>query len=308
MSAQYCADKTIGFLEHFGEHTISPVEWGGLQNPYNFGTSSRRCARLKGSQTVSKTWVFALVKSELYAQNKGMKPYTWLLFDADNTLFDFRQAEALALQATFDDWELEFNSQADETYQRINHQVWRDFEQGRITAEILPVRRFDLLFQALGVDGDAAAFSAGYVKNLSQQAALLDGALELITTLDGRGYHLALLTNGLKEVQRPRLARSALANSFEVVIVSAEVGVAKPAADFFDVAFRAMGNPSKEQTLLIGDSLSSDMQGGLNYGIDTCWYNPTDAPVSLPVRYTIRKLDELFDILDGTEEKNVSKF
>ncbi|MCP4422002.1 MAG: noncanonical pyrimidine nucleotidase, YjjG family, partial [Chloroflexi bacterium] len=195
--------------------------------------------------------------------------YQWLLFDADGTLFDYYQAEDAALAQNFLLHGLDFQANDRLRYREINHQFWLRFEQGQVTSGALRVGRFRQLFAELNIDLDVNLFSQTYLEQLAQQAPLLEGAAELIEALNGR-YRLALITNGLADVQYPRLERSGLQTYFTAVIVSDEVGVAKPNPLIFDEAFSRMGNPAKEEVLIIGDSLSSDMTGGINYGIDTC--------------------------------------
>ncbi len=231
--------------------------------------------------------------------------YDWLLFDADNTLFDFDDAEAKALAHTFADFNLPYAPAVGETYHVINAEIWREFEQGRITSAQLRTERFARLFAALQAKVDAGAFSARYLRHLANGTRLIDGAEEVIGALNGyfdpaqhKRYHIALITNGLKDVQRPRLARSALANAFDAVIISDEEGVAKPDPALFDIAFARMGQPDKTAVLIIGDSLSSDIQGGINYGIDTCWYNPkgNPNPNGVTPTYEIGHLSQLLAI------------
>ena len=226
--------------------------------------------------------------------------YDWLLFDADGTLFDFARAEALALEGTFRDMAIPFDPGYWPIYNEINRQVWVDFENGQITAEALRWMRFKRLFEKLGLAADAENFSACYLSNLAQVPDLLPGALDLIQRLRGK-YHLALITNGLKDVQRPRLAHSALANDFEVVAISEEMGVAKPDPLYFTALFENLGWPNKTRVLVIGDSLSSDIQGGRNYGLDTCWFNPScqDGSLAIQPTYEIHRLDDLLSILEG---------
>jgi 2-haloacid dehalogenase len=163
--------------------------------------------------------------------------------------------------------------------------------------------RFERLFAALRLLENAAgakadAFSARYLQNLAEASDLMVGAENIIRALKAR-YRLALITNGLKDVQRPRLARSAIAGYFEVVAISEEIGAAKPDPRYFDAVFALMGQPGREACLVIGDSLTSDIQGGLNYGLDTCWFNPVGKAGSppLPVTYEIKQLEELLPLL-----------
>jgi YjjG family noncanonical pyrimidine nucleotidase len=224
--------------------------------------------------------------------------YEWLLFDADSTLFDYDRAEASALRRTFEEMGRPFEPGHAEAYRRINGQIWLEFEQGRISQERLRTRRFELLFDAVGVELPPEAFSARYLRNLAEGTYLIDGALEVIQSLHGR-IGLMLITNGLKEVQRPRFARSALSGYFADLVISEEVGAAKPDARIFDVAFARMGHPRREAVLMVGDSLTSDMRGGADYGIDTCWFNPGQRPRNpdVGIRYEIRDLRELLDLI-----------
>ena len=225
--------------------------------------------------------------------------YDWLLFDADGTLFDFVRAEALALEGTFRDMAIPFEPDYGPIYQEINRQVWRDFEKGQITTDALRLVRFERLFDTLQLVTDTESFSACYLSNLAHIPDLLPGALDLIQRLRGK-YHLALITNGLKDVQRPRLARSAIAGDFEAVAISEEMGVAKPDPLYFAALFDRIGWPDKTRVLVIGDSLSSDIQGGRNFGLDTCWFNPLglDGNQKVQPTYEIKQLGYLLKILE----------
>jgi len=224
--------------------------------------------------------------------------YSWLLLDADGTLFDYNLAESQALRQTFQYAGLECRSDCIDAYREINHQLWLQFEQGLIDAERLKVLRFERLLEALQVSWDAAAFSERYLDYLALGSQLVAGAHDLVHTLKEKA-ELALITNGLARVQHSRLAKSTIANCFRHVIISDEVGFSKPDARIFDIAFEMMGNPIKENVLMVGDSLTSDMKGGVEYGIDTCWYNPGQEsnPSGVAVRYEIQVLEQLFMIV-----------
>ena len=222
--------------------------------------------------------------------------YTWLLFDADDTLFDFPKSSANALQWTLEQCGLPFEPEFTGLYWRFNQQVWEEFERGEITSQELRVKRFRLFFDETRLNGDPQTVSPLYLRNLALGVDLLDGAEEVIRALKDR-YHLALVSNGLKEVQRPRLEASALRDCFEQVFISGEMDAAKPSRAYFDIVFRGIGQPPKESVLIIGDSLTSDMQGGLDYGIDTCWYNPKGKTSDLAVTYQISRLEELVSAL-----------
>ena len=225
-------------------------------------------------------------------------PYEWLMFDADNTLFDYEAAERQALARSFEQAELPYGPDVLVRYQQINAQLWRDFEDGKTTVERVKVDRFAQLLSTLPGAGlpAPADFSARYLLNLGDCTHLIPDA-EFVLQQVGRRAHLALITNGLATVQRSRLAKSGLADHFEAVIISEEIGVAKPDPRYFDVAF-----DQKERALVIGDSLTSDMRGANLYGVDGCWFNP-DGRLRDPdveVRYEIRRLRDLLDLIADT--------
>ena len=226
--------------------------------------------------------------------------YAWLLLDADNTLFDYDRAEGEALRRTFEAFGDGFEPHYAGVYRQINAQIWRQFEQGAISQQRLRSRRFELLFEAVGVELDAASFSPQYLAHLGQGTYLLDGAEEVVRALHGR-VGLLIITNGLQEVQWPRLANSAIGAYMDGVVISDEVGVSKPDPRIFDIAFEKMDHPAREEVLMVGDSLTSDMPGGIAYGIDTCWYNPGQRPrpPELDIRYEIQRLADLLPIVEG---------
>ena len=192
----------------------------------------------------------------------------------------------------------EFTPNTLTTYDTVNQRFWRAFERGEISQGEIKEKRFVAFFEALGLDLDASAMNALYLKGLSEGYYLLDGALELVQKL-AQDHTLAIVTNGLKEVQRPRFTASPIIGYFNTIVVSDELGVAKPQAGIFDEAFRLLDYPAKRDVLMIGDSLSSDMQGGINYGIDTCWFNPAgrDNKAGLPVTYEVKDFETLSRIL-----------
>ncbi len=227
-----------------------------------------------------------------------MKTYTWLLFDADNTLFDFDKGEITALQHTFEQIGYPFEPSYLLEYRKINTQIWLDFEQGKITQKRLKTKRFELLSDALDIPYDSYEVGTQYLANLAKCTFLIDGAENLLQSLR-KHFNIAVITNGLAKVQRPRLEQSAIYSYIQKIIISEEVGAAKPDRQIFDVAFEKMNQPAKHEVLLIGDSLTSDIQGGQNYGIDTCWFNSAQKPPhqTLTSTFEIQDLSELPGIL-----------
>ena len=227
------------------------------------------------------------------------KHYPWLFFDADGTLFDYNRAEATAFRKAFELLRFQFRDSYLDAYQRINRELWQALERHEITPAVLRVRRFELLLEALQLTGSADDLNVAYVEQLGLCTDLVEGASEVLQTLH-QGSRIAIVTNGLEAVQRSRLMRSAIYPFVTQLIISEEVGAAKPHPAYFDAAFARTGYPSKADVLIIGDSLSSDIQGGVDYGIDTCWYNPTGQlkHEGLWITYELGHLRELLEIIE----------
>ncbi|MBI9070709.1 MAG: YjjG family noncanonical pyrimidine nucleotidase [Melioribacteraceae bacterium] len=226
------------------------------------------------------------------------KEYKLLLFDADGTLFDYDKGEAHALKTTFE--KFRFNYYVDihlPKYRHFNSQVWKMFEDKQIDADSLKVERFRKLFIDLGFCADPTNFSEAYLDALSQCRFLLPGALEILDYLNNN-YKLLLITNGLKKVQRSRLKGSEIEKYFPYVIISEEVGSPKPETGIFEKSFELAEHSDKNSAVIIGDSLTSDIKGGENFGIDTVWFNPLNKVNSNGVNPT-------FEIKDLAELKNI---
>ena len=244
-----------------------------------------------------KKQVSALTKVCSPAENSlefQMPRYQWLLFDADGTLFDYERAEAAALALACGQCGIPFRPDLLANYRRVNQEVWQSLEKGLTTPDELKVRRFELLFAATGIRHSATEFSDRYLECLGTCSELMEGARELLDALK-QDYRLAILTNGLQAVQRARLARSAIREHIADIIISEEIGFAKPAPEYFDAAFRQLGNPAKQEVLMIGDNWLSDIQGAARYGLDTCWFNPRrqPRPEGLPPTFEVASLCEL---------------
>ncbi len=225
--------------------------------------------------------------------------YKWILFDLDNTLLDFDAAERGALGSTFEEIGRPYLLDQIDTYHEINHLNWQAYERGEITQSTLRTRRFEMFFERLGVPDQPIPASERYHSHLRNRTDLVEGAVELLEALQGR-VRMMIITNGLKDVQRSRLGQSEIGRFFSDIVISDEVGSAKPDGRIFDASFELMGCPQKSDVLIVGDSLTSDMQGGLNYGIDTCWFNPRKRPngLGLEVGFEIGRLDSLLPLLE----------
>ncbi len=225
----------------------------------------------------------------------------WILFDADHTLFDFDRSARISLQDTLDEYGIAYTDLTVESYFAINRACWRAFEQGRIDRATLTRSRFELFFEEIGVEGiDPLAFNAKYLSHLPEHPYFLEGALEALEIV-GQHFKMGIITNGLQEVQRPRLLQSGIDHHFEVIVVSDEIGLAKPDPAYFAHVHREMNMPEKDRVMVVGDSLFSDMHGGITYGFRTCWYNPSGTPATDDIRpdHQVRSHAELIDMLIG---------
>ncbi|MBQ9801655.1 MAG: YjjG family noncanonical pyrimidine nucleotidase [Clostridia bacterium] len=227
-----------------------------------------------------------------------MPRYTTVLFDADNTLFDFSKAERNALLLTLKSFDIPPSDALVADYSRINDEMWKRLERGELTKEALRVQRFLIFCQTHGLRADAARMAVTYTDFLSEQTCLIDGAEEVCAAL-ARQLRLYIVTNGIYSVQTRRFAASALKDCFSGLFISEELGFEKPHPGFFEAVKRQIPHYRPEETLIVGDSLSSDIKGGLAAGIDTCWFNPAkkENTAHLPVTYEIKSLAELLALL-----------
>lgn len=226
--------------------------------------------------------------------------YSTFLIDLDHTIFDSDASESAALRQAMNAAGITEADGYAADFQRINFGLWAMVERGEMTPQQVRTLRFEKLVQETGLDADPYAMAEAYVLGLGANGDLYAGALDVLEHLS-RHASLALLTNGLSEVQRTRVERTGIAAYFEAIVISAEVGVAKPHTEIFDIAFDQLGSPHKDTALMVGDSLSSDIQGGTNYGIATCWYNPhrKSARPSNSISHDIHALGELRAYVDS---------
>jgi YjjG family noncanonical pyrimidine nucleotidase len=199
--------------------------------------------------------------------------YTNLLLDLDHTLFDSDTSETTAFVRAMDAAGINMPEQHFNAYRKINVELWAAVERGEISPHGVRTRRFELLVAEQRLDADPEHLANDFVAGLGEYGELYEGAFEVVDQLSSQAS-LALVTNGLGEVQRARVERLGIGDFFDAIVISAEVGAAKPGTEIFDLVFEALDSPGKDSALMVGDSLSSDMQGGTNFGIATCWYNP----------------------------------
>ena len=190
-----------------------------------------------------------------------MKKYKYLLFDVDGTLLDFNKAEEQALINTFQKYNIVLTEQMNQRYEQINKQLWKDFEKGLIDKKTIVYTRFVQLFQEFGIDEDGIAFEDDYQDALGEGYFLLPHARDILEKLYQK-YPLYVVTNGVSKTQYSRLKGTRIDQYFQDIFVSEDIGYQKPTREYFDYCFKKMKNIDLDQTLIIGDSLSSDIQGG----------------------------------------------
>ena len=223
----------------------------------------------------------------------------YILLDLDDTILDFRWAENQAIRRTLTAYGIAPSDAVIERYRTINFAHWRMLERKEITREELQVSRFRQLQQELELEGDPVAFSELYVRCLSEGHCFLPGAEETLRRLAKR-YRLFLVTNGTARVQHSRLASAGIAPLFEKLFISEEQGANKPQVEYFDRCFAQIPGFRKDRAIIVGDSLNSDIRGGINAGILTCWVNPTHRPERDGIHpdYQIENLPQLLPILE----------
>ena len=224
---------------------------------------------------------------------------TNIFFDLDNTLLDFDRGEAHALSRAFRQFGIDPTPAVLARYHDINLSQWELLEEGKLTKDQVLTRRFDLLFAELGVSCDSQAVCDLYESFLAEEHDFIPGALELLEALSPR-YSLHLATNGASAVQRRRLADAGILTYFQNIFISEEVGFHKPSPAFFLACFAAIPGFDHTSALMVGDSLTSDIRGGRNAGLRTCWFDRLGWPYRPDILpdYTVAALDQLPALLD----------
>lgn len=231
--------------------------------------------------------------------------YSYVLLDADNTLYDFDAAEYKALGKVLTDRGYASDPETRKIYLDINNSLWDAFARGEVEQEFLLVERFRRFEAAMGGSHDPVKFNSDYVNALAANADLIPGAPEFCRRLAALGCTLAIVTNGAAVAQRGRYRLSGLGEIILNLFISQELGVNKPDPLFFDHVCRNLNITDRSCAVVVGDSLSSDILGGNRSGIDTIWYNPHAAPLKGPARptYTAAGFAEIEAIIAGDPAK-----
>lgn len=233
-----------------------------------------------------------------------MAKYYCILFDADNTLLDFDAAESKALADTLRNYGIEPDAETVQTYRTINEELWRQLEKGQLRRDKLMAERFTRFLKAVDAAGNGAEMNKFYLEQLSTHPDLAaPNVLDVLKELSEVAT-LAVVTNGFDRVQSRRVAESGMKDFIEEVFVSEKLDSEKPNRKIFDAALRSLGVENREHVLMVGDSLTSDIQGGANAGLDTCWFNPnhTENPGKVIPTYEIASLEELYPLVMEQDE------
>ncbi len=224
---------------------------------------------------------------------------TTIFFDLDDTLLDFTRAEAVALRKALTEVDAPAADAVLDRYHIINQRQWELLEEGVLTREEVLTSRFAILFEELGVSADAKDTCDRYEGHLAEGHWFRPGAEELLRRLAPE-YDLYLASNGAAAVQNSRLESAGIAPYFKGIFISEELGADKPSRAFFDACFAAIPGFDRKTALMVGDSLTSDIRGGINAGLHTCWFNDREKPSRPDIvpDYTIRALAELPPLLE----------
>ncbi|MBD1373243.1 noncanonical pyrimidine nucleotidase, YjjG family [Hazenella sp. IB182357] len=227
-----------------------------------------------------------------------MEKYQTLFFDVDDTLLNFAAAERDALRLLFANYQLPFTSEHETHYKTINQKLWQSYENGQMSREQVLNTRFSLLLETYGQQEDGRMMETKYRHFLEKGHELMEGAFELISNLHHH-HDLYIVTNGVSTTQYKRLRSAKLDHFFKDIFVSEDTGYQKPMKAFFDYVFARIPHFSDKKGLIIGDSLTADIKGGQQAGLDTCWFNPSRKhnETTIHPTYEIHHLEELYPIL-----------
>lgn len=227
-----------------------------------------------------------------------------VLFDLDDTLFDFHKAEKIALTKTLVHFGIDPTEETLALYSTINAAHWKRLELGEISREEVKIGRYRELFKTIGIECDPVKATAYYESMLAIGHYFMPGAPELLEELY-RKYRLYIVSNGTAKVQEGRIGSSGIAKYMDGIFISQILGANKPDKQFFDICFAEIPDFSLSETVIIGDSLSSDIKGGINAGITTVWFNPKGIENDNNIKpdYTIKELSEVPGLLSQISAK-----
>ena len=223
-----------------------------------------------------------------------LEKYKYILFDLDDTLLDFEKAEHIAFNKLLEDCDIQFNEELFNKYKEINIGLWRRFELGEMSNKEVTKLRFEQFFNLLGKKVDGREYDVSFRSYLAMGNQLFDGVVELLDKLS-KTHVMCIASNGVGVTQHTRLQNNDLNKYFKHIFISEQVGYQKPDVEFFNAIFEKLGNINKKEIIIVGDNLMSDILGGINSGIDTCWINPKGLPIDNNIKptYVVKKVTDL---------------
>ena len=221
----------------------------------------------------------------------------YALFDIDNTLIDFGESAAIAMPRLFEVMGYPYTPEVPQLYHKFNAPLWAALERGEITGQYLRSIRWGCIMKALGIECDSVKMEAEYAEQLARVAILVDGADELIKYLKEKGYVIAIASNSYQAQQERRTKLAGLDKYIDYYFTSMDMGVEKPSVEFFNRCFERLGNPSKDEMIMIGDSLTADVAGGKGAGIATIWFDKFKTHAENDADYAVTSLLDIKNIL-----------
>ncbi len=232
---------------------------------------------------------------------KSKSNYRHLFFDLDHTLWDFETNSHHVLSRLFSEYNLQEDFSLSEKefiskYSEINAEMWNRFHRNEISRDELRVSRFGKTFQYFGIEAPELEkiFPEKYLELLPQQNQLFPDAYQVLDYLKPK-YKLHLITNGFEKVQRSKLFHSCLEPYFDVLVISEITGFKKPEPEIFQYALNS-ASANKEDSVMIGDDITADIEGALNFGMDAVFFNPAEKPFVIPEAVQIKELKELMSL------------
>lgn len=221
-----------------------------------------------------------------------------VLLDIDNTLIDFNECARHSIIRIFNDFNLPYSDNVFETFINENIKIWKRLENGEITKSYLRANRWNIILKKLNIVADGPEIEELFEKGIAESAYEVQGAKELLEYLSEK-HQLCVISNGFRAVQENRLNISGFKKYFNKMFFSEDIGISKPQKEFFDYCFDGLKHPQKEDVILIGDSISADIIGGINYNIKTIWFNKNNetCPDNVKPTYIVRALTEIEDII-----------
>ena len=226
-----------------------------------------------------------------------------VFLDLDDTILDFQRGERIALCGAFDRMGIEYDYTTIERYSKINLDCWRALERGEMNRDEVLVGRFERLFCEMGINASATEVQELYESLLSEEHDFLPGGQELLEEFrKSKKYNLYMATNGIPQVQKPRIRDAKIEPYFKKIFISEEIGYAKPDPRFFEECFKQIENFNIDEAIIVGDSLTSDIKGGINAGIKTCHFNRFNKKYTeIKPDYLVNNLSEVIPLLDSIE-------